>query len=124
MKNKDKYMLTQINYELELIRNNVTNSVFNKLQYYALNTYDLLSQLSYKNIVVKIVDNDVVVFTIEYSDTLEILIVRSFEDDIESEDDHNPIITLMEGKCIIFQNRLSIDNLVKSLLEAEIKTTV
>ncbi len=102
-----------------LHKKNLTNQIlFQKMYSYGVTSIELLDDLPYQSATVSIVTEDTIVFKIVMSQNLEIIIVKSFDEAEVDEDE--PIITLLEGKSIIFQNRLSISTLVENLLVSTI----
>jgi len=81
------------------------------------NSIELIDSLQYQKASVSIVTSDTVVFNINLTPNLEIIIVKSFD---ESEENDEPVITLLEGKNIIFQNRFSVQTLVENILASSI----
>lgn len=100
------------------------NSTFNKTDFtsrlinekvcsFGQTSIELIDCLQYQSASVSIVTSDTVVFKINLTQNLEVIIVKTFD---ESEEDDEPIITLLEGRSIIFQNRLSVKSLVENIL--------
>lgn len=88
-----------------------------KVLSFGQNSIELIDSLQYQGASVSIVTSDTVVFNINLTPNLEIIIVKSFD---ESEENDEPIITLLEGKNIIFQNRFSVQTLVENVLASSI----
>jgi hypothetical protein len=107
-----------LKFTTTLSKTNFTSStIFQKIFSFGETSIELIDSLQYQSASVSVVTSDTVVFKINLTQNLEIIIVKTFD---ELDEDDDPIVTLLEGKSIIFQNRLSVKTLVENIFASSI----